>query len=44
VWAVLDAESAKWRGVRMKPQWLDAIRVARQQLRTEPIVVSGFEE
>ena len=44
VWAVLDAESAKWRGVRMKPQWLDAIRAARQQLRTEPIVISGFEE
>ena len=44
VWAVLDAESAKWRGVRMKPQWLDAIRAAREELRTQPIVVTGFEE
>ena len=44
VWGVLDGESAKWRGLRMKPQWLDAVRAAKEQLRTEPIVIKGFEE
>ena len=44
VWGVLDGESAKWRGLRMKPQWLDAVRAAKEQLRTEPIIIKGFEE
>ncbi len=44
VWAVLDADAAKWRGVRMKPAWLDAARAAREQLAAEPIVITGFED
>jgi putative transposase len=44
VWAVLDGESAKWRGVRMKPGWLDAIRAAHRSLLDHPILVEGFDD
>ena len=44
VWAVLDGASSKWRGVRIKPGWLDAIRAAHQGLLDAPILVEGFDD
>jgi len=44
VWAMLDVDSAKWRGVRMKPQWVDLIREAHRQCTAEPVLLEPFEE
>ncbi len=44
VWGVLDADSAKWRGLRMKAPWLDLIRAAHRQCLSEPIHLEPFEE
>jgi len=44
VWAVLDVDSAKWRGVCMRPQWVDLIREAHRQCTAEPVLLEPLEE
>ncbi len=44
VWSVLDQNSARWRGILVKPEWLLGVAKAEESLRSDPIRIRGFEE